>query len=224
MKKIEPSIQIEIIREIENNFPDIYKALKFFSVCYNYLAGNMMYDESNEILNGYGIYKMCLKFLIRGIEDLIRSKGIFLPPALLLHTIDKKVLNKDSIVKDALNEYNQKDFPHIKDILDVLGIYETNNLELNKVKKNLGFLYEPLTNISRCCFILLLQSSKVYNDVKNYNRHIISIQILISGINRLLKLINYKESVYKFLNNFIKKIGITFEIMHDMYNDPGNEF
>lgn len=104
-EKIEPSIQIEIIQEIEKIFPDLCKSLTFFSICYHYLAGQMLYDESNEILHEYGIYKMCFKFLIRGIEDLIRSKGIFLPPALLLHTIDKMVQFNDSIVNDALNEY-----------------------------------------------------------------------------------------------------------------------
>lgn len=224
MKKIEPSIQFEIIQEIEKNFPDLYKSLTFFSICYHYLAGQMLYDENDELLNGYGVYKMCFKFLIRGTEDLIRAKSIFLPPALLLHTIDKKLQNNYSIGKDALNEYNQSKFPNIIEILDALEVSETNNLELNKIKKSLGFLYYPLINISRCCFILLLQSTKVISDENKYFQHIISIQILISGINRLLKLINYNESVYKFFNNFITKIGITFKIMHDIYNDTGNEF
>ncbi len=219
----EPSIQIEIIQEIEKNLPDLYKSLTFFSICYNYLAGQMLYSEDYETLNEYGVYKMSFKFLIRGTEDLIRSKGIFLPPALLLHTIDKKNQNIDSLVKVALNEYNQSNFPNIKEILDALGVSETNKLELKKIKKKLGFLYNPLINISRCCFILLLQSAKVIDDEKEYLQHIISIQILISGINGLLKLINYNGSVYKFLDNFIKKIGITFEIMHNIYTDTGNE-
>ncbi len=34
MKKNEPSIQIEIIQEMEKNFPDSYKSLTSFPICF----------------------------------------------------------------------------------------------------------------------------------------------------------------------------------------------